>query len=85
MDQYNFEGPEGMDLMVFERSRASYGSDMLDDEGTGMAQLCQTILSDPQGKLDTVDIYPLANVLKKRTFWACRCWFSDCLEWRRNL
>ena len=35
---------------------------MLDDEGTGMALVCQTTLCDPQGKLDTVDIDPLANV-----------------------
>ena len=35
---------------------------MLNDEGTGLALVCQTTLSDPQGKLDTVDIDPLANV-----------------------
>ena len=57
VDQYNFGVPEGMDLMVFERGRGPYGSDMLDDEGTGLAHVCQT--SD---KLDTVNIDPLANV-----------------------
>ena len=50
---------------------------MLDDEETGLAQVCQTTLSDLQGKLDTVDIDPLANVLKN-IFCDCRCWFSDC-------
>ena len=62
MDQYNFDVLEGMDLMVFERGRGPSGSDMLDDEGTGLALVCQTTLSDPQGTLDTVDIDPLANV-----------------------
>ena len=63
VDQYNFDMPEGMNLMVFERGRGPSGSDMLDDEGTGLALVCQTTLSDPQGKLDTVDIDPLVNVL----------------------
>ena len=62
VDQYNFDVPEGMDLIVFERGRGPSGSDMLDDEGTGLALVCQTTLCDPQGKLDTVDIDPLANV-----------------------
>ena len=51
-----------MDLIVFERGRGPYGSEMLDDEGTGLAHVCQTTLSDPQVQLDTVDIDPLANV-----------------------
>ena len=62
VDQYNFDVPEGMDQMVFERGRGPYGSDMLDDEGTGLTHVCQTTLSDPQGELDTVDIDPLANI-----------------------
>ena len=45
-----------------EACRGLSGSDRLDDEGTGLALVCQTTLSDPQGKLDTVDIDPLANV-----------------------
>ena len=63
MDDYNFDVPEGMDLMVFERGGGSSGSEMLDNEGTGLALVCQTTLSDPQGKLDTVDIDPLANIV----------------------
>ena len=61
VDQYNVDVPEGMDMMVFERQGPS-GSDMPDVEGTDLALLCQTTLSDPQGQLDTVDIDPLANV-----------------------
>ena len=49
--------------MVFERGRGSYESEMLDDEGTGLAQVCPTTLSDPQDKLDTVDIDPLDDIL----------------------
>ena len=64
VDQYNFDVPEGMDLMVFERGGVPSGSEMLDDEVTGLALVCQTTLSDPQGKLDTVDIDPLANAVR---------------------
>ena len=39
---------------------------MLEDEGTGLAHVCQTTLSDPQGELDTVDIDPLADVLEEK-------------------
>ena len=53
VEQYNFDVAEGMDLMVFERCRGPYGSEMLEDEGTGLAHVCQTSLSYPQGELDT--------------------------------
>ena len=62
MDQYNFDVPKGMDLMVFERGRGPSGSEMLDDEGTGLALVCQTTSSDSQGKLDTVDIDPMGAI-----------------------
>ena len=35
---------------------------MLDEERTGPTLVCQTTLSVPKGKLDTVNIDPLANV-----------------------
>ena len=38
---------------------------MLEDEGTGLAHVCQTTLGDPQGEVHTVDIDPLADVFKK--------------------
>ena len=82
VDQYNFDVPEGMDLMVFERGKGPSGSEMLDDEGTGLALVCQTSLCDPQGKLDTVDI---GERLQWNTFGDCRCWFSNYPEWRRTL
>ena len=63
VDQYHFDVPEGMDLMVCERGGRPSGLEMLDDEGTGPALVCQTILSDTQGKVDKVDIDPLANVV----------------------
>ena len=66
VDQYNFDVPEGMDLMVFERCRGPYGSEMLEDEGTGLAHVCQTTLSDPQGEFDIVDIDPLADVFEEK-------------------
>ena len=39
---------------------------MLEDEGTGLAHVCQTSLSDPQGELDTVDIDPLAYIFEEK-------------------
>ena len=36
------------------------------DEGIGLAHVCQTTLSDPQGELNTVDIDPLADVFEER-------------------
>ena len=33
VEQYNFDVPEGMDLMVFERCGGPYGSEMLEDRG----------------------------------------------------
>ena len=37
---------------------------MLEDEGTGLAHVCQTTLGDPYGEVDTVDIGPLADVVE---------------------
>ena len=64
VDQYNFD--VRMDLVVVERCRGPYGSEMLEDEGTGLAHVCQTTLSHPQGELDTVDIDPLADVFEEK-------------------
>ena len=64
VDQYNFDVPEGMDLMVFERCGHPYGSELLEDVGTGLTRVCQTTLWCPQGELDTVDIDPLADVFE---------------------
>ena len=66
VEQYNFAVPEGMDLMVFTRCKGSYESDLLEDEGTGPAHVCQTTLGDPQGELDMVDIDPLADVFEEK-------------------
>ena len=62
VDDYNFDMPEGMDLMVFERGGGPSGSEMLDEWKTGLTLVCQTTLSVPEGKLNTVNIDPLANV-----------------------
>ena len=66
MNDYNFDVPEGMDLMVFERGGGQSGSEMLDVERTDLTLVCQTTLSVPKGKLDTGNIYPLANVASAR-------------------
>ena len=45
VDQYNFDVPEGIDLMVFERCGGPYGSELLEDVETCLTQVCQTTLS----------------------------------------
>ena len=64
VDQYNFDVPEGMELMVFEQCGDMYGSELLEDVGTGLTRVFQTTLRGPQGELDTVDVDPLADVFK---------------------
>ena len=66
MEQYNFDVPEGMELMVHERCRGPYGSEMLEDEVTGLTHVCQTTLSYPRDELDTVDVDPLAEVFAEK-------------------
>ena len=56
VNQYNFDLPEGMDLMVFEPVGDPYISVLRDDVGTGLAHVCQTALYGPQGVLDKVDV-----------------------------
>ena len=46
VDQYNFDVPQGMDLMVFERCSGSYGRELREDVGT---RVCQTTLRGPHG------------------------------------
>ena len=65
VDDYYFDVPEGMDLMVFERGGLS-GSEMLDVERTDQMLVCQTTLSVTEGKLDTGNMYPLVNVASAR-------------------
>ena len=62
VDNYNFDVPEEMDLMVFERNGWPSGSEMLDEVQTGLTLVCQTSLSVPDDKLDIVNIDPLAKV-----------------------
>ena len=64
VEQYDFDVPDGMDLMVCERCRGPYGSELLEDVGTGLTHVCQRTLRGPQGELDMVDIDPLANVFE---------------------
>ena len=59
---------------------------MLEDEGTGLAHVCQTALSDAQGEFNTVDIDPLADVLQKElSVTTDRGCFSECSEWQWKL
>ena len=37
---YNFDVPEGMDLMVHDRRRSPYGSDIREDRQTGLTHVC---------------------------------------------
>ena len=53
VEDYNFDVPEGMDLMVHARRRGPYSSDIREDQQTGLTQVCQTSLCN---ELDTVDV-----------------------------
>ena len=39
VDDYNFDVPEGMDLMVHDRRRGPYGSDIREDRQTGLTHV----------------------------------------------
>ena len=62
VDDYDFDVPDGMDLMVFERGKKPSGSEMMDMKKTDPTLVCQTTLTVPEVKLDTGNLYPLANV-----------------------
>ena len=64
VEQYNFDFPEGMKQMVFERCRRPYESEMMESEGTGLTHVCQTTLNYPRCELDTVGVEPLADVFR---------------------
>ena len=55
MKQYNFDVPEGMELMVHVRRRGPYGSDIRENEETGLTHVCQTSLGCTRDELGTVD------------------------------
>ena len=62
VEQYNFDVPEGMELMVHVRCRGPYGSDIRENEETGLTHVCQTSLGCTRDELDTVDVDSLAEV-----------------------
>ena len=41
VEQYNFDVPEGMELMVHVRRRGPYGSDVRENEETGLTHVYQ--------------------------------------------
>ena len=43
VEDYNFDVPEGMDLMVHRQRRTPDGSDAQRDDQTDMAPMCQTV------------------------------------------
>ena len=49
MDDYNFDVPDGIDLMVFEQGEKPSGSEMIDKERKDLTLVCQTTLSVPEG------------------------------------
>ena len=49
---YNFDGPEGMDLMVHHRNQIPDSSDAQQDGQTDVAPLCQTVLCVTRNEWD---------------------------------
>ena len=62
VEHYNFDIPEGMELMVHVRRRGPYGSDIRENEEIGLTHVCQTSLGCTRDELDTVDVNSLAEV-----------------------
>ena len=62
VEQYNFDVPEGMELMVHVRRRGPYGSDIWENEETGLTHVSQTSLGCTRDELDTVDVDSLAEI-----------------------
>ena len=65
VEDYNFDVPEGMDLMVHDRRRGPYGSDIRQDRQTGLTHVCQTLLCDTRDELDTMDVNSLTEAFKE--------------------
>ena len=61
MEDYNFDVPEGMDLVVHHRRRGPDGSDSREDRQTGLTQVCRTSLCDTRDELDTMDVNSLTE------------------------
>ena len=61
VEDYNFDVAEGMDLMVHDRRRGPYGSDIRQDRQTGLIHVCQTLLCDTRDELDTMDVDSLTE------------------------
>ena len=47
--------------MVHDRRRGSYGSDIRQDQQTGLTPVCQTLLGDTQEELDSMDVDSLTE------------------------
>ena len=61
VEDYNFDVPEGMDLMVHHRRRGPYGSDNREDRQMGLTHVGQTLLCDTRDELDTVNVDSLTE------------------------
>ena len=61
VEDYDFDVSKGMDLMVHDRRRSPYGSDIREDRQTDLTHVCQTSLCDTRDEFDTVDVDSLAE------------------------
>ena len=61
VEDYNCDVPEGMDLMVHERRRGPYSSEIREDQQTGLTQVFQTSLCATRDELDTVHVDSLTE------------------------
>ena len=55
VEDYNFDVPEGMDLMVHRRNRIPDSSDAQQDGQTDVAPVCQTVSCVPRNESDVFD------------------------------
>ena len=66
VEDYNFDVPEGMDLMVHRQHQDPYNSDIRQDRQTGMTPVCQTLSCDTRDEWDTLDDDSLTDAFTVR-------------------
>ena len=67
VEDYNFDVPEGMDLMVHHQSRIPDGSDAQRDDHMDMAPMCQTVSCVTRNGWDVFDDDSLTEAVSMRT------------------
>ena len=78
VDDYDFDVPDGMDLMVFERGEKPSGSEMMDMKKTDPTLVCQTDYFECSGsQVAHWEYLSVGECRQCKGFRVCRCCFPD--------